>query len=57
MVLNMNKIIKQQLERCQTAEIPPITDDIVEFVVPMGDKKLKLPHLQLQHYYIIELED
>ena len=36
--------------------IPPFSDDDKEIVIPMGDRNMFLPHLELNHYYIVELE-
>ena len=40
----MNKFLKEQLQKCTTAMVPEITDDMSEIVIPMGDKKLFQPH-------------
>ena len=36
--------------------IPPFSEDDKEIVIPMGDRNMFLPHLELNHYYIVELE-
>lgn len=50
----MNKLIKEQLLKCKVANIPKFDDSTTKLVI---DKKVPEPEPQVNHYYIIEIED
>lgn len=52
----MNKWIKKQLNLVKIAQIPPFNEDTIELIIPKREKLPKL-EVQLNHFYLIELED
>ena len=53
----MNKYILEQLKKCVVADVPPLNGDEESIYVPMGDKRMNLPTLQVNNYYLIKLEN
>ena len=52
----MNPIVKQQLEKCRVANIPPFDDDTKEIVINKGNKFIASEY-QVHKCYFVELED
>lgn len=50
----MNSLIKQQLEKCKVAQVPSFNETDTEIFIP---KKQPEPTVQVNKYYLIELED
>lgn len=50
----INPLIKEQLNKCEVADIPPFDDSTLNMVIP---KKSKEKNFQINKYYIIELSD
>ena len=50
----LNPLIKEQLNKCEVADIPSFDDNTLELIIP---KKSKEKNFQLNKYYIVELAD
>lgn len=50
----LNPLMKEQLNKCEVADIPSFDDNTLELVIP---KKSKEKNFQLNKYYIVELAD
>lgn len=50
----LNPLMKEQLNKCEVADIPLFDDNTLELVIP---KKSKEKNFQLNKYYIVELAD
>lgn len=53
----MDKIIKEQLNKCKVANIPFFDDSTTEILIQKGGKAIIKDDLVLNHYYKIEVED
>lgn len=53
----MDKIIKEQLNKCKVANIPFFDDNTTEIIIQRGDNAIIKDDLILNHYYKIEVED
>lgn len=53
----MDKIIKEQLNKCKVANIPFFDDSTTEILIQKGGKAIIKDDLILNHYYRIEVED
>lgn len=52
----MNKYIKEQLEKCRVAHIPPYDDDTTTIVIDKNGTRGGMSFVP-NHYYVIEIDD